>query len=120
MAIRIEPDADIEFGTMGAAVTVSHVRVRPTSSTADAIVRPLTTDLGVPSGGALQIPAASFDVVIPSGQIGNDFMEWLVGEGWGATTSMQVDCMTDATTAVAVSGYSQQTVTAWTVSTEAD
>ena len=123
MAVRIEPNADIEFGTMGAAVDVTAVRVRPTASTADPILRRLSSTLSVPNGSALQIPAGSFDVVIPSGEIGNDFMEWLVTQGWTTTTSMQVDCMTGASgseAVVAVSGYSQQTVTAWTISTEAD
>ena len=77
----------------------------------------------MPNGSALQIPAGSFDVVIPSGEIGNDFMEWLVTQGWTTTTSMQVDCMTGnagSETPVTTTGYSQQTVTAWTISTEAD
>ena len=120
MAVRIEPSSDVEFGTMGAAVTVTHVRVRPTAATSKTIVHALTSDLDVPNGGALQIPSSSFDVVLPSGQIGNTFMEWLIKEGWGDTTSFQVDCLTDSTTVVSVSGYSQQTVTAWTISTEAD
>ena len=120
MAVRIEPSSDVEFGTMGAAVTVTHVRVRPTGAKTKTIVHALTSDLDVPSGGALQIPASSFDVVLPSGQIGNTFMEWLVLEGWAATTSMQVDCMTDDSTPVSTSGYSQQTVTAWSITTEAD
>ena len=123
MAVRIEPDADIEFGTMGAAVDVTAVRVRPTASTSDAILRRLASTLSVPNGSALQIPAGSFDVVIPSGEIGNDFMEWLVTQGWSSSTSMQVDCMTGnagSETPVTTTGYSQQTVTAWTVSTEAD
>ena len=105
---------------MGAAVTVTHVRVRPTAATSKAIVHALTSDLDVPNGGALQIPTASFDVVLPSGQIGNDFLEWLVLEGWAATASFQVDCMTDSTTPVSTSGYSQQTVTSWSITTEAD
>ena len=120
MAIRIEPTADIEFGTMGAAVEVTHVRVRPTAATTKAMVRPLDSTLSVPDSGALQIPSASFDVVIPSGQIGDTFMDWLVKSGWDTTTSFQVDCMTDDSTPVTTSGYSQQTVTSWTVTTEDD
>ena len=117
MAVRVEPDATIAFGTMGAAVDVTHVRVQKAG--ADAIVRSLTTTLSVPNGSALQIPSTSFDVVYPQNQVGNDHMEAVVNAYWSGE-EMQIDCMTDDSTPLTTSGYSQQTNDAWTITTEAD
>ena len=117
MAVRVEPNATIAFGTMGAAVDVTHVRVQKAGT--DPIVRPLASTLSVPNGSALQIPTTSFDVVYPQNQVGNDHMEAVVNAYWSGE-EMQIDCMTNSTTPVSTSGYSQQTNDAWTITTEAD
>lgn len=117
MAVRVVPNAAIEFGTLGAAVDVTHVRVQKAGN--DPITRPLASTLSVPNGSALQIPAADFDVVYPAGEVGNDHMEAMVTGYWNGET-FQIDCMTSATAPVTTTGYSQQTNSAWTISTEAD
>ena len=59
------------------------------------------------------------DVVYPAGQLNNDHMEAVVTPYWSGET-FQVDLMTDDSTVIADSGYSQQEHSAWTISTEND
>ena len=128
MAVRIENAEDINFGTFAAAATVTHIRIRRASDDGQPLVRALASPVAVGNGNEFQIDIGRLDVLYPSADLGinraqsDAHMQALVESYWGAGASleMEVDAMTDATTPVAVSGYSQQAVSAWTLTTEAD
>ena len=117
MAIRVEPGADIVFGVMAGPVAVTHVRVQKAGT--DATTRALASTLNVPTGGQLQIPSTSFDIVYPDGQMSRDHMDALVRSYWDGET-FQIDCLTAVNTVVADANYSQQTHSAWTFTSEND
>ncbi len=128
MAVRIENTAAINFGTFAAAATVTHIRIRRASDDGQPLVRALASSVAVANGNEFQIDAGRLDILYPSGTLGIDrtqsdaHMQAVVESYWGAgaTLAMEVDAMTDANTPVAVTGYSQQSVSAWTLTTEAD
>ena len=60
-----------------------------------------------------------FDMVYPDGEMSRSHMQALVDEYWDGET-FQIDCMTDDSTPVADSGYSQQTHAGWSITGEAD
>ena len=117
MAIRVEPDDTMVFGVMSEEVTVTHTRVQKDG--AAATVRPLGTPLVVAAGERLRIPATAFDAQYPSGDFSDTHMDALVKSYW-LDEEFQVDCMADDSTVVADSGYSQQTNSVWTFTTETD
>ena len=119
MAIRVEPDANIIFGVMVAAQTITHARFRKTGDTGEAVVRPLSASLSVPAGNRLRIPATMFDVVYPDGQLSRAHMKGVVEDYWTGT-EMQIDCMTSSSAVVSDTGYSQQTHDSWTITEEND
>ena len=63
--------------------------------------------------------AGAIDVIHNEGETTDAYIQKLVEGYWGATgnTSMEVDLMTDANTVVADANYSQQTVSAWDITT---
>lgn len=117
MAIRVEPNADLDFGIMSAAVAVTHTRVQKAG--AAPTVRPLGATLNVGAGERLRIPATAFDAVYPDGQFSRAHMDAVIKCYWEGET-FQVDCMTDANTPVADRGYSQIEHSSWNITQEAD
>ena len=118
MAIRVEPGAAMLFGIMAdASVTATHGRFQKAG--ADPVVRPLTASVTAAVGERLRIPTTMFDVVYPAGELNNDHMDAVVRAWWDGAT-IQVDLMTDDSTVVADSGYSQATHSAWAFTSEAD
>ena len=117
MAIRVEPGADLIFGIMAGAVDVTHVRVQ--KANAAPTVRALAATVSVAVGERLRILTTAFDAVYKDGQFSRDHMDALVKSYWQGET-IQIDCMTDSTTVVADTGYSQQTHADWQFTGEAD
>ena len=114
MAIRVENTNSINFGTAGAQFTASHVRLQHGSDAATQTVRALAAPITVAQNQAIEIVARALDMLFPNGDFDNDFMEAILDP----IGTVRVDLMTDANTVVAVSGYSQQTVSAWTYTQE--
>ena len=117
MAIRVQTQADIVFGTLATETTVSHIRIQKAG--ADPAVKALATDVTVPANQQLRIPTGDLDLVFPRGELSNDFMDAMVRAYMDGET-FQLDALTDATTVVSANGYSQQTYSNWAISTEAD
>ena len=117
MAIRVENQGALVFGTMAAEVTATHYRVQKAG--AGAFVRPLAADVTAAAGERLRVPAAMLDTIYPAGQLTNAHMRAMVDGYWEGET-FQVDLMTDDSTVVADSGYAQQTLASWTITEEAD
>ena len=113
--IRVQTQADIVFGTLTANVTVTHIRIR--NSDSDDIIGQLVSTVAVQANERLRIASGDLDIVFPSGDVGNDFMEDIVRDYW-AGTSMTIDLMTDNSTPISVGGYSQQTYSNWAISVE--
>ena len=117
MAQRVEPNADLVFGTMAAAVAVTHVRFQKAG--ANPVVRALSSTLNVALGERLRVPSNMFDVVYKAGQLTDNHLSAVVTPYWNGET-FQIDCMTNSTTPVADANYSQQTHSGWTITQEAD
>ena len=62
----------------------------------------------------------SWTLLFPSNQLNDAGYEDLLDLAFDGSNSFNVDLLTSASQVVSVSGYSQQQVTAWTTSTEAD
>lgn len=118
MTIRIKNGDDINFGAFGAAATVTHVRVRRASDDAGAVVIALREAVAVAQNNEFQIDTGKLIIDHPEGNVGVPYVRKLVEGFWGSggSTSMEVDAMTDATTVVSVTGYSQQTTADWDLS----
>ena len=117
MAIRVQTQDAVVFGTMAADVTVTHGRFQKAG--AAPVVRPLAATLSVTAGQRLRVPAGMLDVVYPAGELTNAHMMAVVNPYWDGQV-FQLDLMTDATTVVSDSGYGQQTYQNWAISQEAD
>ncbi len=123
MAIRVENGAGLNFGTFGAAATVSHIRIRRGSDDGQPVVKALGTPVTVAVNEQFAINPGNLDIVYPAGDLTNAHMLALVEGYWGTTgsrTSMEIDAMTDASTVVSVSGYAQQSTNDWDVTQEND
>ena len=119
MAIRWEPDAELVFGIMAdAEVVATHARIRDNAG-ANPVVKQLTAAVTAAVGERLVMPVNMLDLVFPAGQFTNAFMS-NVALADLAGVSLQVDLMTDDSTVVSDSGYSQQTHDGWTASQEND
>ena len=120
MAVRIANTNEINFGVAGAAVTVTHVRI--TLSITDSITLELTNPVAVPNANKMAFNAGDLALVYQSGDFGDDHMKAVVESyfGVGATRSLSIDLMSSSTYVLNVSGYSSQTVSAWTLTTEDD
>ena len=117
MAIKVSPKADLVFGVMSAEVEVTHVRFQKADGTEPVVAN--VTDVTVAKGNRLRIPTGSFSVVYPDGALTRAHMLGVVKAYWDGT-AIQVDCMTDANTVVADSGYSQQSHSEWVFTEQAD
>ena len=122
MAVQIANGAAINFGTFGAAATVTHIRFRRGSDDGQPVVKALATAKAVGNGEEFEIPEGGLTVRYPSGDVTDAHMRALVEGYWGTggSLSVEIDAMTNATTPVAVTGYSQQTTNDWDVTTPAD
>ena len=115
MAIRVENDGVINFGTAAAEVVATHGRMSKTHVLAvKQLVAPITFDVG----DDMVVPDGSFDFVLVAGEAENDGLEEMIEDYWGS--GILCDLMTDDSTVVADTGYSQQTHSAWTLTQEAD
>ena len=72
-----------------------------------------------PAENRLRIPDESFDIVYPSGSLTDTHMDAVVKAYWEGE-SFTIDAMTDSTTPVADTGYSQVTNSNWTFTEEND
>lgn len=118
MAVRIQNGAVVGFGVFSAETTVTHARISVGSDILT--TRPLTTQRTIAAGGQAQFAVGEIDVVIPANQLLNGGLNALLALALNGTNALNVDLLTDATTVVTTSGYSQQAVTNWTRSNEAD
>ena len=118
MAVRIQTQDDIVFGTMAdASVTASHIRYMKAS--AAPVVKALTASVTAAVGERLRIPSGSLDIVHPAGETNNTYMRALIDPYWSGET-FQIDLMTSVTAVVADSGYAQQTYSNMAISNESD
>ena len=118
MAIRVRNGSKITFGSMAAAVTVSHARFQEADDE-HPVVRPLENRITAAATDVLEIDTNGIVLTYKSGEFGDDHMEEVVKAYWDGT-DMEIDLMTDATTVVADTGYQQQTHGGWVFDTVAD
>ena len=117
MAARVRNSNNIDFGEMGAAVTISHGRVQKAGN--DPVVIPLSSNLVVAQDEELRIPALMMALKYNTGDLTDDHMDALIKAYWQGET-FQVDAMTSSTQVVTTSGYSQQTTSAFSFDTPSD
>lgn len=118
MAIRVQNSDIIVFGIMAdASVTATHGRIQKAGQ--DPVVRPLSANVTAAVGERLRVVANEIDFVYPSNQVGDDHMDAVIRSYWEGE-EFQIDLMTDSSTVVADSGYSQQSSRNWGITTEAD
>ena len=123
MGIRIDTQADINFGIAATAVTVTHVRFRRASDDAQPVVLALSSAVAIAANQGMRIRSGMFDLVYKSGPLGNVHMLAVVEGYWGASgsrLSIEIDLMTSTTSVVSVGGYSQQSYDDWNITTEND
>ena len=122
MAIRVQNTGVLDFGIVGASVTVSHIRFAEHTSASNANARPVVKQLGsnvsAANGERLRIAAGALDLVYNEGDFTDAHIQNLVTSLFNGTKVIYVDLMTSSTQAVAVSGYRQQNTAAWSVSSE--
>ena len=118
MAIRIEPNAEIVFGVVAdAEVTATHGKLQKTGDTA--VIKQLTAPVTAAVGRQLVMPINMLDLVFVAGDYPNGLMNDILSP-YFSNEEITIDLLTDATTVVADSGYSQQTHDGWQLSTETD
>ena len=122
MAVRVENTNQINFGTLAGNQSITHARVRRASDDGQPMVKALGTTINAQATNALIINARDIDFVYDNGEFTNAHFRELVDGYWGATGTLgvEVDLMTSSTAVVVDSGYSQQTVNAWTITADAD
>ena len=118
MAIRVQSNADINFGTVSSPLSVTHVRIQDENDT-NPSVKQLQAPVVIASGQELVIPSGEFDMVFPSGDFGNGLMEQVISS-YFTNRTMHLDCLTSQTVVVTATGYSQQSHNGWQSSQEAD
>ena len=118
MAIRVQTQGDINFGVMAAAQRVTHIRIQQNDD-ANPAVKELAAPVDVAAGRELIIPSGEFDLVYPAGETNNNHISAMVTPYFNGVT-FKLDALTDATTVVNDTGYSQQTYSNWSITQEAD
>ena len=118
MAIRVQTQSDVNFGTMTAAVRVTHFRIQQNNNS-NPVVKELSTPLEVEANRELVIPSGELDLVYPAGEFNNPHMNAIITPYYDGVT-FKLDAMTDENTVVSVGGYSQQTYSDWQISSEDD
>ena len=130
MAIEIKNGASINFGTFGAARSITAVRARRASDDGQPVVKRLAAAVAVAATEQFAFDEGALKFKYPKGDLTDVHMAEALESYWGinngrtaASTSMEIDLMTGASgseAAVNVSGYSQQTLSDWDVATVAD
>ena len=117
MAVQVSNTAQINFGTLENAHTITHGRIQRASDDANPIVKAFAAPINAQASNALIVNAGDIDVIHNEGETTDNYIGALVRGYWGATgtNSFKVDLMTSATTPVSDNGYTQQTVSAWTI-----
>ena len=115
MAIRVENDGGIDFGDAAAEVVATHARGMKTEVL---FIKELTAPVTFAIGETIQIASGDLDFVVVAGDAQNAGLEEMIEDYWDS--GVIVDLMTDDSTVVADTGYSQQTHDAWTLSQEVD
>ena len=118
MAIRVQNGATVNFGTFAAETTVTHSRI--TYGGEIVTTRPLTTPRTVAVGGQAEFAVGEIDLVFPANELVNAGLNAILAEAFDGTNAFLVDLLTDATTVVTDTGYSQQSEANWTRTEEAD
>ena len=116
MAENVSNTSLDSFGTFGAAATVTHVRVL--DGTQELVTIQLGTSRLIGANVEAQIDAGDLDLKFNSGPFEDAGIRGLIQADFDA--GMIVQLLTAANTEVAVSGYSEQTITAWTYATVTD
>ena len=116
MAIRVQNGEIINFGTLDAETTVTHARIGFGSNAL--VVRPLTTQRTIAANGQGQFAVGDIDIVFPANELNDDGLSDLLALYFAQ--NVWIDLMTDDSTVVTTTGYSQQTSTNWTRAQEAD
>ena len=119
MAVRVQTQADINFGNMAAQVTATHARFQKPGASPRPVVRQLAAPVTVAAGAPLLLPNGLMDIVYPAGDLNNTHLRGLIDPYW-ANQNFQIDMMTDANTVVADANYRQQTYSNWSITEEAD
>lgn len=119
MAVRIQTQADINFGNMGAQVTATHIRFQKPGANPRPVVRQLAAPVTVAAGAPLILPSGLLDIVYVAGDLNNTHLRGLIDPYW-ANQSFELDMLTDANTVVADAGYNQRTYQNWSITEEAD
>ena len=118
MAVRVRNGAKITFGSVQAAVTATHCRIRETDDEYP-IVASLSANVVAANTDVLEIDTNGIVITYRSGDLTDAHMDQVVKSYWNGT-SMEVDLMVNNTTAVSTAGYSQQTHDGWVFDTVAD
>ena len=118
MAVRIENGEAINFGTLAAETVITHGRV--SVGNVVLVTRPLATNRTIAANGQAEFAIGDIDLLFPANEYENGGYQDLLELAFDGTNSFNIDAMTDATTVVATSGYSQQSSANWTTSTESD
>ena len=118
MAVRIQNGAVLNFGTLLASTTITNARIMYGANIVT--TRPLTTNRTIGAGGQAQFSVGEIDLVFPANQLVNAGYNAILAEAFDGTNAFLVDLLTDATTVVTTTGYSQQSSANWPLSNEAD
>lgn len=120
MAVRVQTSADLDFGIMVTGVTATHIRCQRTDDTNDVVLID-ADDVTAAAGERLKINSGELDILFPDGTTGvSRHLNRSMVDNLFNNVEWQIDLMTNATTPIAVRGYSQQTHTAWAISEEND
>ena len=116
MATRVQNESVVNFGTLATETVITHARVGFGAN--ELTVQPLATPRTVVAGGEAEFGIGEIDLVFPSGDMQDAGMSDLLALYFAQ--DLWVDGMTDDSTVVVASGYSQQTSSDWARTQEAD
>ena len=116
MTVRVQNAANMNFGTFGAATTVTHARIKDGNTVLG--TRALSASVTIPQNREFQIPANSLDFVFPEGHFSDAGMQEIAEAYFTSSKQLEVELLTNANTEVTTSGYSSQTTSSWSISTE--
>ena len=118
MAVRASNGAVENFGDVTAAVTITHFRGLVGSAVL--FTATLTTQRTVAAGRSAEFAIGELDILFPSADLDDAGYNALLALALDGTNAITVKLMTDSTTEVADSGYSDRDVVSWTRANETD